>query len=93
MSIWSPTYQQSVFKRCCSDKHFSEFYLQDGGKYLLAQIRNKMTSLSRYLFLASAKYNLFGWVESGCEKPKFYFRFRYCSETWARETTNIIQTQ
>jgi len=26
------TYQQSVFKRYYSDKHFSEFYLQDGGK-------------------------------------------------------------
>ena len=25
LSIWSPTYQQSVFKRCHSDKHFSEF--------------------------------------------------------------------
>ena len=25
MSIWSPTYQQSVFKRYHSDKHFSEF--------------------------------------------------------------------
>jgi len=32
MSIWSLTYQQSVFKRYHSDKHFSEFYLQDGGK-------------------------------------------------------------
>ena len=26
------TYQQSVFKRHHSDKHFLEFYLQDGGK-------------------------------------------------------------
>jgi len=25
MCIWSPTYQQSVFKRCHSDKHFSDF--------------------------------------------------------------------
>ena len=25
-------YQQDVFKRCHSDKHFSEFYLQDDGK-------------------------------------------------------------
>ena len=32
MSIWSLTYQQSVFKRCHSDKQFSEFYLQDGGR-------------------------------------------------------------
>jgi len=31
MSVWSLTYQQSVFKRCHSDKRFSEFYLQDGG--------------------------------------------------------------
>jgi len=36
MSVWSPTYQQSEFKRCYSDKHFSEFYPQDGGKYQLA---------------------------------------------------------
>ena len=28
--------QQSVFQRCHSDKHFSEFYLQDGGKNTLA---------------------------------------------------------
>ena len=26
------SHQQSVFKRHHSDKHFSEFYLQDGGK-------------------------------------------------------------
>jgi len=32
MSIWSLTYQQSIFKLYYSDKHFSEFYLQDGGK-------------------------------------------------------------
>ena len=32
MSIWSLTYQQSVFKHYQSGKHFSEFYLQDGGK-------------------------------------------------------------
>ena len=32
MSIWSLTDQQSAFKRYHSDKHFSEFYLQDGGK-------------------------------------------------------------
>ena len=36
MSIWSPTYQQSVFKRYRSDEHFSEFYLQDGGEIQLA---------------------------------------------------------
>jgi len=36
MSIWSLTYQQSVFKRYHSDKHFSEFYFQDGGKNPLA---------------------------------------------------------
>ena len=36
MSIWSLTYQQSVFKRYHSDKHFSEFYLQDDGKNQLA---------------------------------------------------------
>ena len=48
MSIWSMAYQyqQSVFKRYHSDKHFSGFYLQDGGKNQLAQIWNKITSLS-----------------------------------------------
>jgi len=30
------TYQQSVFKLYHSDKHFSEFYLQDGVKNQLA---------------------------------------------------------
>ena len=29
-------YEQSVFKRIHSDKHFSEFYLQDGVKNQLA---------------------------------------------------------
>ena len=32
MCIWSLTYQQSIFNCYHSDKHFSEFYLQDGGK-------------------------------------------------------------
>ena len=32
MSIWSLTYQQSVFKRYHSDKHFSDLNPQDGGK-------------------------------------------------------------
>jgi len=32
MSIWSVTYQQRVFKHYHSGKHFSKFYLQDGGK-------------------------------------------------------------
>jgi len=27
---------KAYIKRCYSDKHFSEFYLQDGGKYQLA---------------------------------------------------------
>jgi len=30
------TYQQSVFKDYHNGKHFSEFYLQDGGKNQLA---------------------------------------------------------
>jgi len=33
MPIRPLTYQQSVFKRYFSNQHFSEFYLQDGGKY------------------------------------------------------------
>jgi len=36
MSIWSSSYQQSMFKRFHNDKHLSEFYLQDGGKNQLA---------------------------------------------------------
>jgi len=38
MSIRSATYQQSVFKRYHSDKHLSEFHLQDGGKNQLADM-------------------------------------------------------
>ena len=36
MDIWSLTYQQSACKRYHSDKHFSDFYLQDGGINQLA---------------------------------------------------------
>jgi len=36
MSISPLTYQQSEFKRYHSDKHFPEFYLQDGSKNQLA---------------------------------------------------------
>ena len=53
MSTWSLTYRQSVSKRYHSDRHFSEFYLQDGGKNQLARIRNKITSLSPYAFHAT----------------------------------------
>ena len=52
MSIWSLTYQQSVFKRYHSDKHLLEFYLQDGGKNQLAEIWNKITLLSPYVLAA-----------------------------------------
>ena len=47
MSIWL-SYQQNIFKRYHSDKRFWEFYLQDGDKNQLAQILNKVTSLSLY---------------------------------------------
>ena len=53
MSIWSPTYQQSAFKRYHSDKHFSEFYLQVGGKNQLAQIWNEIASLLPYVYESS----------------------------------------
>ena len=36
MSIWSLTYEQSVFKRYHSDKVSKSFCLQDGGKNKLA---------------------------------------------------------
>ena len=36
MSVWSLTYEQSVYKRSQSEKHLSEMYLQDGGKNQLA---------------------------------------------------------
>jgi len=49
MSMWSLIYQQSVLKRYHSDKHFSEFYLQDGGNNQLEEIWNKITSLSPYV--------------------------------------------
>jgi len=32
-----------------NDKHFSEFYLQDGGRNQVAWIWNKITSLSPYV--------------------------------------------
>jgi len=46
MSIWSLTYQQSVFKRYHSDKHSQRFYLQDVGKNQLNKTEqwNKITS-------------------------------------------------
>ena len=34
-----------------TDKHFFEFHLQDGGKNQLAEIWNKITSLSRYMYM------------------------------------------
>jgi len=46
MSTWSLTYLQSVLKHYHSDRHLSEFYLQDGGKNQLAQTWNKITSPS-----------------------------------------------
>jgi len=54
MSIWSLTCQQSVFKRYHSDKHLSEFYLQDGGTKInwyryWTIIRHCVTSLSPYV--------------------------------------------
>ena len=49
MSIWSLTCQQSVFKHNHSGKHFSEFYLQDGGNNQLAYIWNKITPMSLYV--------------------------------------------
>ena len=44
----SLTYRQSIFKRYHSDKHFLEFYLQDGGKinWHTDYTWNKITSLS-----------------------------------------------
>ena len=50
MSIRSIAYQQSVYKRCYSNQHFSEFYLQDGGENQLVQLWNEITSLSPYVY-------------------------------------------
>ena len=36
MSVWSLTYEQSAFTQYHSNKHFSEFYPQDGGENQLA---------------------------------------------------------
>ena len=46
----SLTYQQSVFKRYHSDKHFSEFYLEDGGKSQRTYVWTKISSLSPYAY-------------------------------------------
>jgi len=58
MSIWSLTYQQSVFNRYLSDKHFSVFYLQDGNKNQLAYMWNKITSMLPYAY---APHRLYIW--------------------------------
>jgi len=42
MSVWSLTCQRRVSKRYHSDKHFSEFYLQDSVKKQLAWYRTKL---------------------------------------------------
>ena len=53
MSTWSLTYQQTIFKQCHSNKHFSAFYPQDGGEKRLAYIIwNKITSLSPCVYFA-----------------------------------------
>jgi len=49
MSVKSLTYQQRVFKRYHSGKHFSEFYPQDGGENKLAQTWIEITSPSLYV--------------------------------------------
>ena len=46
MSTWSLTCQQSVFKRYHSDKHFSDFYLQDGGKNQLADTEQNYVTVT-----------------------------------------------
>jgi len=62
MSIWWLTYQQRAFKQYNSDKHLSQFYLQDGGKNQLAQIWNKITSLSPYVYkLKSGKSKIYAF--------------------------------
>ena len=40
--MWSLTNQQKVFKRYHGDEHFSEFYLQDGGKINRYRYRTKL---------------------------------------------------
>jgi len=48
MSIWSLTYQQSVFKRYHSDKHLSQLYLQDGCKNSLGiDMEQKYVTVTR----------------------------------------------
>jgi len=53
MSTWSLTCQQSVFKRYHSDKHFSEFYLQDGGKNQLADTEQYYVTVTLLLLIYS----------------------------------------
>jgi len=77
MSIWSLTYQQSVFKHYHSDKHLSQFYLQNGGKNQEAYIWNKITSLSPYVYNTMPymfchiarhfEFTLFRVVASSCQ--------------------------
>jgi len=59
MSVRSLTCQQSVFKTCTINKHFWEFYPQDGGENQLAQIRNEITSLSPCVLFITTGHR--GW--------------------------------
>ena len=52
-------------------RHFSEFYLQDGGKNQLARMWNKMTSLSPYILVLSGFIERSVWRggQGRCGRP------------------------
>jgi len=62
MSTWSLTYRKSVLKWQQSDKHFWEFYPQDGGENQSALIWNEITSLSPYVYACGL------WVKAGARR-------------------------
>ena len=67
MSIWSLTYQQSVFKRYHSDIHLSEFYLQAGGENQLAYKINVASSWDMEIGLNSLGWTCHTQAEPSCD--------------------------
>ena len=85
MSIWSLTYQRSVFKRCQSDKHFSEFlptrWRQKSTATKLRQCHSMYSPSTLLLFkpawwtLSLSPSILYSFLVSLCLKLRLYGLF------------------
>jgi len=66
-------YQQCVYKWQQRNKHFKEFYLQDGGENQLAYIWNEITSLSPYMDLppSRSEAGLYGQDDLLLQRKRF----------------------